>query len=351
MTQDKGHRARFATLAVVLIELNSELVPHDQARVSVFDRGFLFGDGMYEGLRSFMHGGRPRLIAGALHVARLQAGLREAGIEYDAGRLLESTDRVLDANGLTDAFVYWQVTRGTPSLDDGPVRSRVGTHGYPPTSLVYATPLPSLDVAGEPHVATKRVSLQRDDRWSRGHMKSISLLGNVLAAIAGVRAQGEDGAGETLLYRETPEGSLLAEGTYTNVLVALDRAGRTPGRTAGGPKGGKRSAGDVLDDVELVTPSLRGTPILNGVTRAVVLKIEPRVVERVVTLAELRRAREVMLLGTTTMVTRVVQIDGVPVGPESNGPIATALQRRLLDCLNRGEDAAIDPGTVSWAPG
>ncbi len=322
----------------MLIELNGELVPHDQARVSVFDRGFLFGDGLYEGLRSFVHAGRRRLIGGALHVARLQSGLREAGIDFDASSLLESTRRVLDANGLTDAFVYWQVTRGTPPLDHGPVRSRVGTRGYAPTSLVYAAALPALDVTGVPHVATKRVSLQRDERWSRGHVKSISLLGNVLAAIAGVDAQGEDGAAETLLYRQTPEGRLLTEGTYTNVLIALDRTDRAV-------------VGDVLDEVELVTPSLRSTPILNGVTRVMMLKIEPRVVERAVTLAELRRAREVMLLGTTTMVTRVTAIDGVPVGPASDGPIARALQRRLLDGLNRGEDDRIDPGAVSWGPG
>ncbi len=330
----------------MLIELNGELVEHDRAQVSVFDRGFLFGDGLYEGLRAFTHRGRRRLIAGALHVARLQAGLDEAGIEFDARAMLASTERVLDANGVGDAFVYWQVTRGTPPLAHGPVRSRVGVSGYRPTTMVYAQPLPPLAFDGpasEP--ACKRVSLQPDDRWSRGHVKSISLLGNVLGAIAGVRDQGEEGAAETLLFRPGADGGLLGEGTYTNVLIALDRPGHS-GRS-----------NDPLDDVELVTPSLSSVPILNGVTRAVLLRIEPRIVERAVTVGELRRAREVVLLGTTTMVTRVVAIDGHAVGVrgaldvggvEGDGRVARALQRRLLRALTDAEDDAIDPKSVVW---
>ncbi|MBX9736446.1 MAG: aminotransferase class IV [Phycisphaerales bacterium] len=329
----------------MLIELNGELVEHDRAHVSVFDRGFLFGDGLYEGLRAFTHRGRRRLIAGALHVARLQAGLDEAGIELDASRLLTSTDRVLDANGVSDAFVYWQVTRGTPPLHHGPVRSRIAVSGYRPTTMVYAQPLPPLAFDGpasEP--ACKRVSLQPDDRWSRGHVKSISLLGNVLGALAGVRDQGEDGAAETLLFRPGPDGGLLSEGTYTNVLIALNRPGVT-------------SSGDPLDDVELVTPSLSSVPILNGVTREVLLRIEPRIVERAVTVGELRRASEVVLLGTTTMVTRVVAISGRAVGVggggksggvEGDGRVARALQGRLLRALTDAADDAIDPKSVAW---
>jgi D-alanine transaminase len=348
MRQGTGRSGPFATLRSVLIELNGELVEHDRAHVSVFDRGFLFGDGLYEGLRAFTHRGRRRLIAGALHVARLQAGLDEAGIELDASALLTSTDRVLDANGVSDAFVYWQVTRGTPPLDHGPVRSRIAVSGYRPTTMVYAQPLPPLAFDGpasEP--VSKRVSLQPDDRWSRGHVKSISLLGNVLGALAGVRDQGEEGAAETLLFRPGADGGLLSEGTYTNVLIALDRPGATP-------------SDDPLDDVELVTPSLSSVPILNGVTRAVLLRIEPRIVERAVTVGELRRASEVVLLGTTTMVTRVVAIDGRAVGVggaggggnsggvEGDGRVARALQGRLLRALTDTADDAIDPKSVAW---
>ena len=98
----------------MLVHLNGQLLPADQARVSVFDRGFIFGDGVYEGLRSVQIDGRRRVIGLGRHVRRLQEGLNEIGVGFDAAAIGGATDALLSANNLDDAFVYWQITRGTP---------------------------------------------------------------------------------------------------------------------------------------------------------------------------------------------------------------------------------------------
>ncbi len=95
----------------MIVSLNHRLLPRDQARIDPFDRGFLFADGVYEGLRAFSG----HVVGMPLHVRRLAAGLRELRIDFDAGLMVERTRELLDANRLRDAFIYWQVTRGVPA--------------------------------------------------------------------------------------------------------------------------------------------------------------------------------------------------------------------------------------------
>jgi D-alanine transaminase len=154
--------------------------------VSVFVRGFIFGDGIYEGLRSVVVRGKRRVIGMNRHARRMQSGLDAIGIRFDAKFLAPLTDKLLDANGLDNAFIYWQVTRGTP-LPGMPVRSRVpGTapagQGMTPTIFGYATSWPGLVANAAP--AIKPATTQPDLRWARGEIKSVSLLGNVLASLA-----------------------------------------------------------------------------------------------------------------------------------------------------------------------
>ena len=99
----------------MLVHLNGRLVPANEARVSVFDRGFLFGDGIYEGLRT--EGGV--IVGNELHVARMRRGMEEMRLDvspyaFDPSTLSYLTAELLEANGLRDAAVYWQVTRGVP---------------------------------------------------------------------------------------------------------------------------------------------------------------------------------------------------------------------------------------------
>jgi D-alanine transaminase len=144
----------------------------------------------------------------------------------------------------------------------------------------------------------------RDTRWLRGRMKSISLIGSVLAALDSEDAGAED----AILVRD----GLVAETTSANVILALPGAGGT---------------------IELATPSLDSVPILAGVTRDLLIAHAPRhnlqIVERPIREEELSRAIEIMACGTLTMVTAIVKLDGKPVGSGTPDPMT----RRLLAIL------------------
>lgn len=280
----------------MIVHFNGGLVPLEQARVSPLDRGFLFGDGLYEGLRAF--GGRLRALEH--HVRRLREGLEHCGISFDAGRLGSIASEVLRANGLRDAFVYVQVTRGTPG-PGLPVRSRLPGGPMEPTVFAYATPTPGLDAYDQ--VPEKSCVTLPDTRWLRGRVKSISLMGGVLASIEADRAGHDD----AILVRDGPRGALVAESTSANVIVSV---------------GGR-----------LATPDLDSTPILAGVTRALLLAKCAEIEERPVSRAELDRAEEVMLCGTQTMVTAVTRLNGRPVGDGRPGPAARRLLRALRDVI------------------
>ena len=272
----------------MIVHLNGELLPRERAAVSAFDRGFLFGDGVYEGLRSF----DGWVIAMDLHAARMREGLAEARIDWDASQLDRMTSELLAANDLRDAFIYWQVTRGTPGPDD-PVRTRLPARPMRPTVFGYCVPTPALAQCVEP--ARVRAATVDDRRWLRGTLKSISLLGNVLAA-AEARERGADDA---IMLRD----GFVAEGCTCNVVV-VDERGR------------------------MATPSLDSVPILAGVTRALLPEIAPGVESRPVRAAELREASEIILLGTLTMVASVVELDGRPVGAGTPGPAAREVLAR-----------------------
>jgi D-alanine transaminase len=299
----------------VIVYLQGELVPAEQARVSVFDRGFIFGDGIYEGLRSVVVNGRRRVVGLRRHAERLRAGLAAARIEWDCAQLAGVCDRLLDANGLDDAFIYLQITRGTPRLDgQDPVRSRLPPAGLKPGVFAYCTPVPALEHFTLP--PRKAAGVQEDLRWRMGRVKSISLLGNVLAAMGA----GDHGADEAILVRD----GLVSEGTYTNVALVLPRAGRAGGGAPG--------------DFEIVTPSPESVPFLDGITRQIILAESPEIVQRPVRAEELLKAQEIMLWGTTTMVSSVVSLDGRSVGNGSPGPVARALLDRLVACIRAGRD-------------
>jgi D-alanine transaminase len=288
----------------MLVHLNSQLLPVDQARISPLDRGFLFGDGIYEGLRAF----DGRVVAIDLHIKRMQAGLNTARIPWDAARLATITDQLLAANNLKDAFIYWQVSRGQPAPGQ-PIRTRLLKGQITPTVFGYAVATPPLSAYEAPHSPpSKTMAIVQDTRWLRGQMKSISLLGSVLAAIEA----DETGADDAILVRD----GLVAETTSANIVLAVPRADGT---------------------TELVTPSLESVPILAGVTRDLLIDAGARyglpISQRAVYLEELRSATEIMALGTLTMVTSVNKLDGRPVGTGTPGPIARKLMEAMLKAI------------------
>ncbi|MGP1346741.1 MAG: aminotransferase class IV [Phycisphaerales bacterium] len=284
----------------MIVSLNNELVPAEQARVSVFDRGFLFGDGVYEALRTH----RGRVLAVHRHIERLCGSLGEARIGgIDPGFLERASEALVAANGLTSAFVYWQITRGTPPVG-APRRSRVPSADTEPTVFGYAEPCEALSMDAVPHATS--ASVRPDTRWLRGHLKSISLLGGVLAAIESQ----ERGHQDAILVRD----GLVTEGPSTNVFLALN------GR--------------------IVTPALDSAPMLAGVTRGLLLDADPSIVVRPVTESEVRGAEEIMLTGTRTTVAAVTRLDGAWVGGAESrsgaaGPAACGLLRTLVEAADR----------------
>lgn len=282
----------------MIVHLNGELVPLERARISPLDRGFLFGDGLYEGLRAF----DGRIVAMERHVRRLREGLEHCGIPFDARRMESVAADVLRANGLRDAFIYFQVTRGTPGPGQ-PVRSRLPGGPMDPTVFAYASPTPGLNEYDR--VPEKSCATLSDTRWLRGRVKSVSLMGGVLACLEADRTGHDD----AILVRQTPAGPLVAESTSANVIVSI---------------------GD-----RLATPDLDSAPILAGVTRDLLLKACPEIEARPIHRHELDRADEVMLCGTLTMITAVTRLDGRPVGAGRPGPQARRLLRMLLDVIAR----------------
>jgi len=306
----------------VIVWLNGSLVPASEARVSVFDRGFLFGDGVYEGLR--WEGGR--VLAAGYHEERLRAGLSECRIGgFDAGRVGEVARAVVEANGLVggSAFVYVQVTRGAP-LDGEPVRSRVMGSGCGPTVFAYAEAvggLASMERCGE-----RSVALVADTRWTRGHVKGVSLLGNVIGAIEA----DESGCDDAVFVRGGPGGGEGVGGV----------------NVGGGGGGGIVSEGLATNVFALVggvvvTPSLESASMLGGVTRRVLIETlraeggVGAVEERVVMVRELLGAEEVALVGTRTAVARVASVDGRAMG-------RAGLSEGLLGALKRGLLRGVD---------
>ena len=316
----------------MLIHLNGQLVPAERAQVSVFDRGFIFGDGLYEGLRSvrLSPNSPPRIIGVQRHIRRLAEGLAACRIAWDARQLERLTHELLAANTVADTFIYWQITRGTPAIIDGrPTRSRVPVGPLAPTVLGYCTPLSGLDTDESRGPALKRIVLQPDLRWHRGHIKSISLLGNIIPSLAA----GDAGADEAVLVRD----GLLTEGTYCNVAVVLPCAGLCHRQPA--PAVGAGAAPLRVNGFEIVTPSLDSAPILNGITRQILIDLEPAIVQRPVRAEELSAASEVMLWGTTTMVSSVTHVDGKPTATgAAAGPVARRLNSLLVRAIREGRE-------------
>jgi D-alanine transaminase len=277
----------------MLVYLNGQYVPLREAMVSTLDRGFIFGDGVYEVWRV----ARGRLFEAERHQARLERGLRELRIERPTDATLERLtsigERLLGENDLLegDATLYVEITRGAAPR----------THYFP----VVGTPSTLLVTVGKLNLSDARfngtaVITQPDIRWLRCDLKTVQLLPNVLARQAAVEA----GASEAIFVRD----GTITEGTHTTVFALINGVLRTHPAN------------------HLVLP---------GVTREVVMEIASAMGiefrEQPVALTELPNASELFLTGTTTDVTPVIRVDGDTIGSGSPGPIARALLERLIE--------------------
>lgn len=275
----------------MVVYFNGRFAAKEEVCVSPDDRGFLFGDGVYEVVS--VYGGR--MFRPEDHWRRLARSLQEIELQGpDEEALAGIARRLIEANGLAerDALVYVQVTRGV-----GPRAHVFPEPGTPPTVYACASPF------RPPREKCRRgvgVILVPDVRWARCDIKSLSLLPNVLTS---QRAR-ESGAEEAVFVRD----GVITEGSHTNVGAVFE------GRLATHP---------------------RSNVVLPGVTRAVVLELCGELgipwVERPILEQELGKADEVMLMGTTSEVMPVVRVDGRPVGEGRPGPIAGRLQRAFWE--------------------
>jgi D-alanine transaminase len=280
----------------VLACLNGEIVPIEQARVPVWDRGFMFGDSVYEVWRTY----RGRLWIEPEHLARLRRSLKE--LEFpavDLERLMERAHRTMAASQIQEGTLYVQITRGVAprahAFPDPPIAS---------TELIIARPYDDGPTARLRESGAKLVSYP-DLRWKRCDIKTTNLLGNVLAMEAARRAGGH----EAVLVDSA---GFVTEATHSSLVWA--RGGRLEG-----------------------TPE--GREILPGTTRQHLLRLAESIpipfAPARVSLPEFLAADEVILFGTTIEVLPVVEVDGQAIGTGRPGPIARRLGRAFHDELER----------------
>jgi D-alanine transaminase len=268
-----------------LANVNGERVPLAEARVPALDRGFLFGDAVYEVLR--VYAGRPWLEDD--HFRRLARSLHEVRIVgVDLARVRRRMRETIAAGPFLEATAYIQVTRGRAP------RAHPFPAGGEPLEFQF------VQAYADPYAAARRdggaVSLQPDVRWGRCDIKSTNLLANVLA----MQAAKEAGGLEAVLYR--PDGT-LTEGSHSSLFGVVGGVLRTA------PK---------------------GSAILPGVTRDLVVRLARDagivVEEWNLHRDELDTVAELFLTGTTTEVLPVVRVDGRPVGAGRPGPVTRRLQ-------------------------
>jgi D-alanine transaminase len=259
---------------------NGELKPLDQITISPLDRGFLFGDGVYEVIPAY--GGR--LLRAREHFARLQRSMDEIQLAnpHTVDAWIGEVQRLL-AHHPGDQSVYIQVTRGVP-----PKRDHVIPKGLTPTVFMMASalPTPSREMV-EKGVAC--VTAQ-DFRWEKCHIKSISLLGNVLAR----QVSADAGATETILFRA----GLLTEAAASNVFIVKD------GAVAAAPQDNHILLGITYE-------------LLQELAREGKLRFDIRPIRE----AEVRAADEIWLTSSTKEVLAVTTLDGKPVGTGVPGPV------------------------------
>ncbi len=297
----------------MLVWLNGRLVKSEDAQISVFDRGFLFGDGVYEVIRFF--NGRP--VGIDLHIARLARSLTLTHIRgFDAGQLESICTTLLAENALANASVYLQVSRGAAAT-----RTHMPPAGLQPTVFACATAAGGIEELNTP--TTCACAVAQDLRWHHCQIKSFALLGNLLPMFD-IAASGAE---EAILVRD----GLVSEGTSTNVFAVVQ------GR--------------------LVTPPINvDPPILDGVMRTRLLEacaqsgvpcsVAP------ITESQLRGASEIVLTASRRMFSSVTSLDGSPVGCGAIGPIAkranAALVERLrAECGYAPSDSWIAPSILA----
>jgi D-alanine transaminase len=294
----------------VICYRNGEYLPRASATVSIEDRGFIFGDGVYEVWRVI----NGKLFETGRHLARLENGLRELRIDapsiLQVDALHDVAERVLSESGLMDgeAALYVEVTRGS-----APRAHAFPPAGTPPTVFVMANRITPADALRERGAAAITMP---DIRWLRCDIKTVQLLPNVLAKQAAV----ERGATEAILIRD----GVVTEGSHANVLAVFDGVLRT----------------HPLNNL-----------ILPGITRGLVLdlarSLDIAVNEKSFSERELYEADELFIAGTTTDVMPIVRVNDRVIGAGVPGETTKRLSREYRALMDESVAAERDVVTRS----
>lgn len=284
-----------------LVYLNGALLPRAEAQISAFDRGFIFGDGVYEVVP--VYGGRPFRLQH--HLQRLQHSLGAIGIQNALSEQAwhELTGQLIAQKPGTDQYLYCQITRGVAPRDHSfPVNVR-------PTVFAYSQPLIPPD---EATLRRGGSAITRPDiRWARCDIKATALLANVLLRQAAVA----EGATEAILIRD----GVVTEGAASNIFAVVDGVLRTA------PK---------------------GPLILPGITRDLIVELAAGaglpLSERPCTEAELRDASEVWMTSSTKEILPMLKVDGRTVGDGKPGPVFWNTHRLFQEYKNRFRKGEVD---------
>ncbi|SNZ01153.1 aminotransferase class IV [Flagellimonas pacifica] len=282
------------------VYVNGKIVPHQEAQISIFDRGFLFGDGVYEVMvqigDSFFYGQE--------HLNRLIDCLKKINLDFDVSTLPKEVEKLLVASKLEgkDSLVYIQVTRGVA----------IRKHAFPkttkPTVIMYAIPftLPSIN---QKSIATITTT---DNRWHRCDIKATSLLGNVMANDQAA----EQGMYESIFIRD----GKVTEASHCNVFF-------------------------VKNDIVYTHPA--DTYILNGITRQIVIqlckKLHIEIREEAILKVNMVTMDEAFLSGTTTQIASIGRINNHYYSADGTvGPITKKLQQAFLKLKETHVEATIN---------
>jgi len=277
-----------------IVLMNGEYIPREEAKVDIEDRGYQFGDGIYEVIRVY----NSKMFTAKEHLERLLSSSAKINIfiSYSLEELTALLDQLIQKNNLDTGYIYMQFTRGTSSRN----------HAFPkgqitPTFIAYtkdfARPVEQMSNG------VQAITVE-DIRWSRCDIKSLNLLGNVLAKQKAVEAD----CYESIQYRDLD----VTEGSSSNIWIVNN---------------GKIQTHEA------------NQYILNGITRQKVIEVvkenNMELIEKAFSIEELIDADEVFLTSTTSEVTPITAINNVPVKEGKVGEVTKKLQVLFQEAIKK----------------
>ena len=277
-----------------IVYVNGEYLPETEAKVSIFDRGFLMADGVYE-VTSVLDG---KLVDFEGHAVRLERSLSELDMASPVTKdeLLAIHRELVAKNGIEEGMVYLQITRGAPGDRDFVFPDPAVT---PSTIVLFTQNKPGLADSPAAKTGIKVISVE-DIRWGRRDIKTVQLLYPSMGKMMAKKAGCDDAW--------MVEDGFVTEGTSNNAYIVK-------GNT-------------------IITRQL-SNDILHGITRAAVLRFakeaQMQVEERLFTIDEAKEADEAFVTSATTFVMPVVEIDGAAIGTGKPGSVAARLREIYLE--------------------